>query len=811
MTADAAGRDATSEDVTPATNASTVQNQAPTTTSIHSQQPGSLSAEDTTAKDKTLEQSVQDLNIKEDTSVNENEDISGSKASTANTDNKNGVISSAADDTDDDASVFSDKLGDETTILANETDEDEDSEDKRYEVTEWFWHVQEAERLWPEVERKDAAGWTELKHEMRKFFISQPVGFEAWKMDYAIPGAQDRSPMMWSADLGLTTVAELLLAEGLSIMDATPDGFTALDFAVHALRPVDMLLFYLANGGDVRKKSPDTPPILHNWLFWGSDAECVGILLGHGASPSEVSGSWPQNGMHVFGARGTDLAVFDRLIVDMTEVETHATLNARDGNGETPLHRLLSRTDIPMDILKAFISHGADVNAEDEASERPIYEAALEGEVAAVELLLNDISDVNDENGIGWTALHIAAHYGQAKTVELLLRKADPNRTDHRNRTALFLACLLDRQGFRSQTDHAKCAELLLQKQISCGTTFSQINSPSKSGRTPLREAAARGFTNVVSTIIGQMQSDDDKKWIDHRDLIRGRNALHSAAVHGRPETIALLIQSGADPKLRSGKEGKDMTSLELCLDRWAVAGLQRYEAAMVLLIDANEQAARTNTSLSTVAAMHGSISILQKLDNLGADLTQSDAFGWTPAQLATQYGQADAESWIRRCIERKASRPSQWKENTSMKGKTLLKEDAIYVSHDGGHLTCLSADHPAPADSTLYYYELEILDPETGDSCGMSQKIVHGRWDCAYHLRQTLKRTAYQTKFFLPWAFRLRFLRSSLITRAVNPCVSHRTSILGLTMRMTDGCVNPLLRTTPPTRKHCITDQVIR
>lgn len=49
---------------------------------------------------------------------------------------------------------------------------------QRYEWTNWFYHVRQAERLWPADERKVNAGWQENPHEMERFFLSKPVAFE---------------------------------------------------------------------------------------------------------------------------------------------------------------------------------------------------------------------------------------------------------------------------------------------------------------------------------------------------------------------------------------------------------------------------------------------------------------------------------------------------------------------------------------------------------------------------------------------------------------------------------------------------------
>ncbi len=167
----------------------------------------------------------------------------------------------------------------------------------------------------------------------------------------------------------------------------------------------------------------------------------------------------------------------------------------------------------------------------------------------------------------------------------LLKHSADVNRKDKHNRTSLLCACTPDVR-ILQKSSRAATAELLMNEQIKRSALFSEINVCSKSGRTPLREAAGRGFVQVVTAILKQM-GPEDREWTNKRDERRGRSPLHSAATHGRGEVIVVLLRHGADPNLRDGKINEGKTCLELCLDQWANTGSKRYEDAIALLIDA--------------------------------------------------------------------------------------------------------------------------------------------------------------------------------------------------------------------------------
>ena len=627
------------------------------------------------------------------------------------------------EDMDDDDSVFSNQDQEDMELPVDETDlsNDDDRSPLRYEIIAWFYHVQEAERLWPPAERQNSPEWADLLHEMEHFFLIDTVGFEAWKLAFVYFESEEWDPVFWSAEYGLISLAELLFDKGAKVMDTTPAGYSALHIACTAPNRLDVLRLFLDRGGDLNFENADTIPVFHEWLCYEADAECVEEMLRNGASCSLINQKWKWNALHYFGLYGTDKKVLDLLLDMPLDIEKRSNIDVRDDKGETALHKLLSRSEIPMDILKAFLERGADVNAEDDDSERPLYEAANWGENDAVELIISRVSDVDDENKWGRTALHAAAFAGQDKTVEILLEHgADANYKDKHNRTPLLFACLAGMYDLVQQSNHQATAELLVQEQIKRGATFAQINTPTKTGRTPLREAAARGFVKVVVTIVEQMRPNK-AEWINYRDQRRGRSPLHSAAAHGRAEVVSLLLQNGADPNLRDGEKGTGMTSLELCLDRWTVVNSQRYQSTIAHLIDASVSEAKENKLLLTTAAIHGSIPILEKLANAGVNFHLPDAYGWTPSQLASQFGHTEAELWIRQSMARKALRPTQWTLHKKVKDTTILQGDGR-VSHQGETRVCISADHPAPAGLSLCYYEVEILDAETGEPCGKMQ-----------------------------------------------------------------------------------------
>lgn len=617
---------------------------------------------------------------------------------------------------DEDESVFSDQDREDFEEPYDDYwDNTSERSRQRYEWTNWFYHVRQAERLWPADERKANAGWQELSREMERFFLSEPVAFELWKLAVVWYQSEDWPPLAFAALYGLTSLAESLFANGVKMMDLTPEGFSALSIAAESPDRLDTLQFFLGREADPNFEGPKIPAF-HHWLLLDADATCVRELLGSHASCSSISTISHDSALHCFASCGSDPEVLSLLLENPKDTEDRAEINIRDGEGATPLHHLLRRQKIPLELLEIFLARGADVNVDSLDSRRPLAGAALWGEIAAIEKIIGFVTDVDDDDKWGSTALHLAAHTGQKETVQFLLEhSADVNRKDKHNRTPLLCACTPDVRILQNSS-HAATAELLMDEQIKRGALFSEINVCSKSGRTPLREAAGRGFVQVVTAILKQM-GPEDREWINKRDERRGRSPLHSAATHGRAEVIVVLLRHGADPNIRDGKINEGKTCLELCLDQWANTGSKRYEDAIALLIDACAEEVKRSKLLLTTAAIQGSTLILVKLANMGLDLNQPDAYGWTPRQLASQFGHDEAMEFISTTLASKALRPAEWLLPEDSK-YTTLQDDGRRVVHQSVFRFCISANQPVPA-LPVYYFEIELLDNETGESKG--------------------------------------------------------------------------------------------
>lgn len=94
-----------------------------------------------------------------------------------------------------------------------------------------------------------------------------------------------------------------------------------------------------------------------------------------------------------------------------------------------------------LNLLKALVDNGADVNARDEHDRLPIHLAVSFGSTEVVEALIAAGANVNVRDKDGQSSIHLAAFFNSTKVVEALIAAgADVNVRNEHGRSPVHLA-----------------------------------------------------------------------------------------------------------------------------------------------------------------------------------------------------------------------------------------------------------------------------------------------------------------------------------------------------------------------------------
>jgi len=194
-------------------------------------------------------------------------------------------------------------------------------------------------------------------------------------------------------------------------------------------------------------------------------------------SPAEIAA---YQGLHAAAQRG-DTADIERLL--RAAKSPRNLLEARDGNGRTPLH--VATFARQRDAVKALVAAGADSSAfEDGRYDAVTIAAVADDEETLRVLLAAGASAKLTTSRYDGTALIAAAHLGHDSVVRQLIEAGAP--LDHVNNlhwTALIEAVVLGDGGAR----HQATVKALLGAGANTALT-------DRDGRTALQLARARGY-----------------------------------------------------------------------------------------------------------------------------------------------------------------------------------------------------------------------------------------------------------------------------------------------------------------------------
>ena len=189
------------------------------------------------------------------------------------------------------------------------------------------------------------------------------------------------------------------------------------------------------------------------------------------------------HGLHAAAQKG-DVAQIEKLAA------LKAALNARDGNGRTPLH--VATFARQRDAIRALVKAGANINLleNDRYDGITIASVADDEETLRVLLSLGANAKLVTSRYDG-TALIAAAHLGHDGVVRQLIAAGAP--LDHVNNlhwTALIEAIVLGNGGARHQES--------LRALLAAGASYQLTD---RQGTTPLQLARTRGYSEMVQML----------------------------------------------------------------------------------------------------------------------------------------------------------------------------------------------------------------------------------------------------------------------------------------------------------------------
>lgn len=220
--------------------------------------------------------------------------------------------------------------------------------------------------------------------------------------------------------------AGLSANEGFGELQRTP-----LHQAAH-LNFCTCLSILLRHGADMSAEDTkgDTP--LH-LAAWAGNVEALASLLSHGADVDWLSGRDGYSPLWcAISANHIDAA---RLLLS----KYGARVSLRSGSGLMPLHQAAVTGQSAM--CELLLDRGAQVDARDDDQNTALHYAAASGSKSSVRILLQAGADVTARQAQGLTALHWAAHKGHVDALSLLLDHMAPlNAGAEEGATPLHLA-----------------------------------------------------------------------------------------------------------------------------------------------------------------------------------------------------------------------------------------------------------------------------------------------------------------------------------------------------------------------------------
>ena len=473
---------------------------------------------------------------------------------------------------------------------------------------------------------------------------------------------------------GQSDTVNFLVESGADVNVNKPDGNTCLHVAVNGNCSKEVLEKMVDNGVHINGVNNEGKTALM-LACQSAQAVSVGLLLAKGADPN-IYDVYGNTSLHaaVFGCYTTEALhkiITHQAYLDIQNINGETALllaclyrqqdmisillkagsntNIRDNYGDTSLHAAVYR-NCTKKIIRAIITHGAEVNATNKLNSTALMLASEKGNIDAMKVLLKAGASpaITDVRGGTWLHSALCGHCSTEALQTIIDLGAEVNATNEQNCTALMLAAekgniddmnvLLKAGANRAIKDadgytwlhyavSGDCNKDVLQAVIDLGV---EINATNKQNCTALMLASKKGKIDAINVLL-KAGANRDIKDAD------GDTWLHYA-VHGDCSKDVLQAVIGLDAEVNATNK-QNCTALML-------ASKKGNTDAMNVLLKAGANSAVTdaygNSWLQYAICGNCSTDALQTIIDLGAEVNATVEQNCTALMLAAEKGNID-------------------------------------------------------------------------------------------------------------------------------------------------------------------------
>jgi len=260
-------------------------------------------------------------------------------------------------------------------------------------------------------------------------------------------------------------------------------------------------------------------------------------------------------------------------------------------------------------------------------ADSPVADAAMKGDPAAVQRLLQEKADPNAPQADGATALQWAAYRDDLALADgLIAAGANPKLANRDGATALELAS-------------TRGSAAMIEKLLKAGA---EVNEHGLHGETPLMFASRNGALDAIRVLL------DHGADVNAHESLRGTTALMWAVEQGHADAVDLLIKHGSDVGAVTGIDSKGGTAYLApnVAQRAQQEKFFRRGRNSLDNLDAEALAAAFGRAQNTkgggltplvLAARENCLECAKLLLDAHADVNQTTRYGWTPLLTAVQ------------------------------------------------------------------------------------------------------------------------------------------------------------------------------